>query len=96
VLPGILLRYVAESEVLLKGFEKPLVALADCLRLILGSEYGLKELVRQADVEWGRVFGERPRLDIDGRPPAADDPYTLESVRIALSQLLGQLSANKS
>jgi len=95
VLSGVLLRYVKESELLLKGFEQPLVALAGYVRLVLNSEYALKELVREADVEWGRVFGERPRLDQEGCPPARDDPYTLESVRTALTRLAAGLSAGQ-
>ena len=69
------------------------MVLADSVQHILGSEYLLKELVRQADVEWGRVFGERPHFEQEGRPPDPDDPYTAESVRTALSQLLGKLNA---
>ena len=93
VLPGVVLRLVAESEVLLRGYERPLAALAGFVHLVLDSEYALKELVREADAEWGRVFGERPRFDRDGRPPAPDDPYTLESVRAALTRLAGGLPA---
>jgi hypothetical protein len=93
VLPGVLLRFVTGSEVLLKGFEQPLVALGDFIRLLLGSEYALKELVREADVEWGRVFGERPFFEKEGCPPHPDDPYTLASVRAALTQLAASLSA---
>jgi hypothetical protein len=95
VLPGVLLRFVTESELLLKGYEQPLVALAGFVRLVLDSEYALRELVREADVEWGRVFGERPRIDRDGQPPAPDDPYTLESVRSALTRLAGGLTAGE-
>jgi hypothetical protein len=84
ILSGVLHREVRESELLLKGYEQPLVVLAGYVRLVLGSEYALRELVREADVEWGQVFGERPRLDKEGCPPAPDDPYTLESVRAAL------------
>jgi len=91
VLAGVLSRQVRESELLLKGYEKPLTVLVNYVRLVLGSEYALRELVRQADVEWGRVFGERPRLDIEGRAPAADDPYTLESVRAAMTCLANGL-----
>ena len=96
VLSGVLLRQVKESELLMKGYEQPLVVLAGYVRLVLGSEYALKELVRAADVEWAQVFGERPRLDIDGCPPAADDPYTLESVRTALGHLVGGLTASET
>ena len=95
VLPTVLLRLVTESEVLLRGYERPLVALADFVRLVLDSEHALKELVREADVEWGRVFRERPRFDRDGQPPAPDDPYTLESVRTALARLVEGLTAGE-
>ena len=60
---------------------------------MLASEYRLKELVRQADVEWARVFGERPYFDQTDTPPKPDDPYTLESVRGALMQLAEKLRA---
>ena len=94
VLSGVLLRQVTESELLLSSFDRPLAALAGPARQLLGSEFALAELVRQADVEWGRVFGERPRFDREGCPPAPDDPYTRESVRTALAQLVGGLTAD--
>jgi len=96
VLSGVLLRQVKESELLLNAFDRPLVALAGYVRQILDSEYGLKELVRAADVEWGRVFGERPCFENVGCPPAPDDPYTLESVRTALTQLAGGLTSGEA
>src|SRR5687768_13229711 len=89
----VLLRQVTESDLLLNHLDEPLVVLARHVRQVLGSEYGLKELVREADVEWGRVFGERPCFEKDGCPPAPNDPYTLDSVRVVLSQLAGGLSA---
>jgi hypothetical protein len=92
VLPGVLLRRVRESELLLKGFDHPLVALAGYVRRILDSEGALTEVVREADAEWGRVFGERPHFDREGCPPDSDDPYTLESVHTALTQLASGLT----
>lgn len=94
VLPGVLSRYVNESDFLLDHFDRPLAALAAYLRRILESEYRLKELVREVDVEWGRVFGERPFFKPEGRPPHADDPYTVESVRASLQMLLETLPAD--
>jgi hypothetical protein len=91
----VLLRQVQESELLLEAFDQPLVVLAGHVRRVLDSEYCLKELVREADVEWGGVFGERPCFEKDGCPPAPDDPYTLESVRAALIQLAGGLTAGE-
>ena len=87
VLSGVLLRQVKESELLLNAFDEPLVVLAGYVRQILASEYGLQELVREADVEWGRVFDERPHFEKAGSPPVPGDPYTLESVRTALTRL---------
>ena len=93
VLSGVLLRRVEASELLLKSPDQPLVVLGDYVRRVLESAYGLSDLVREADVEWGRVFGERPRFEKEGCPPAPDDPYTLESVRTALSRLAEELTA---
>jgi hypothetical protein len=59
---------------------------------ILDSDYLLNELVREADVEWGRVQGERPYFEAEGSPPHPDDPYTFESVRKTLAGLIDQLA----
>jgi hypothetical protein len=96
VLSGVLLRQVRGSELLLKSFEQPLVGLAGYVQYVLGCEHALRELVREADVEWGRLFDERPYFERDTSPPAAADPYTRESVRAALIQLMGELTAGKS
>lgn len=93
VLFDVVLRQVKASEPLLRGFDQPLLALARCVRHALGSDNILKELVREADVEWGRVFGERPYFEKEGSPPSPDDPCTLESMRAALTQLADQLAA---
>ena len=87
----VLNRWVAESELLLNGFEQPLAVLAAFFRQVLDSDYQLKELVREADAEWGRTQGERPHFDKEGSPPDPDDPYTIQSVRNTLSGLLTQL-----
>jgi hypothetical protein len=54
----------------------------------------LKELVRNADCEWGRIMEERPFFEKEGAPPHPEDPYTIESVRRSLSDLLQQLAAD--
>jgi hypothetical protein len=91
----VLNRGVEGSELLLKYFEKPLVVLAAYCRQILDSDYLLKELVREADVEWGRVQGERPYFEKEASPRDSNDPDTWESVRDTLSGLLAQLTAEK-
>jgi hypothetical protein len=95
VLGGVLLRNVQQSDLLLSDFEHPLVVLVGYLRSVLGSEYLLRDLVRQADVEWGQVFGERPHFETPGRPPDPDDLYTHDSVRLTLTRLVEQLTAGE-
>ncbi len=96
-LQGVLNRHVTQSELLLNNFDQPLIVLAGYCQRVLDSNYLLEELVREADVEWGRVMGERPHFESEGSPHP-DDPYTVESVRRALTGLLKQLavSANLS
>jgi hypothetical protein len=91
-LGSVLHRRVKGSELLLKNFEEPLAVLASFCQRILDSDYLLKELVREVDVEWGRTMGERPYFERDGSPRHPDDPYTIESVQKALCGLLAQLS----
>jgi hypothetical protein len=96
VLGGVLLRRISESGSLLAEPEQPLVVLANYVRQALEAEYLLQELVREADVEWGRVLGERPHFQQPGRPPDPGDPYTIESVRLALFQLVEKLTADRA
>jgi hypothetical protein len=91
----VLHRNVKASELLLNNFDQPLVVLAGYCRRVLDSEYLLEELVRDADVEWGRVMGERPYFVRPGSPSHPDDPYTVESVRNALSGLLEKLASDE-
>jgi len=97
VLRGVLLRHVGES--LLHGdfdYDHPLAPLAACIEHVLGSAQFLEDLVREADAEWGRVFHERPHFQRAGRPPDPDDPYTIDSVRVALSQVSERLAAGET
>ena len=95
VLGGVLLREVGES-LLRADYDHPLAVLADYIRHVLGTEHLLEELVREADVEWGRVLGERPYFQQAGHLPHLDDPYTIDSVRITLSQLSERLAAGET
>ena len=88
----VLLREVKQSDLLLANLEQRLVVLAEHIQRILDSDYRLQELVREADVEWGRVYGERPLFQKEGSPPHQDDPYTVASVRSTLTQLIDKLA----
>ena len=88
----VLHRHVKGSELLLNNFDQPLVVLASYCQRVLDSGYLLEELVRDADIEWGRLMGERPYFEKEGSPRHPDDPYTIESVRKALSGVLERLA----
>lgn len=91
-LRAVLLRRTRESSSLLEpGFDEPLAALAQVTGRLLGSEARLRHFVAAVDAEWGRIYGERPYFEREGRPPRRGDPYTVDSVRDALEQLLGEL-----
>jgi hypothetical protein len=93
-LRAVMLRQVSESDLLGKHLDEPLTGLAAHVRQVLDSSYVLQELVRESDVEWGRVFGERPYFQKEGCTPHVDDPYTIESARGALGRLLDQLTTD--
>jgi hypothetical protein len=86
----VLHRHLKGSEQLLTNVDQPLVALRTYCRRILASDHLLKELVREADVEWGRAMDERPYFESAGSAHP-DDPYTSHSVRTALGELLRRL-----
>ncbi|QDU57731.1 hypothetical protein [Aeoliella mucimassa] len=92
----VLLRRAATSQTLMEvGYDQPLVGLGKYCREVMLSESRLRDLVRDVDAQWGRIYLERPKFDVPGRPPADDDPYTLESVTKQLEQLLGTLTGDK-
>jgi hypothetical protein len=64
-----LLRQIRESELLLNNLDQTRVVLASYTQRMLDSEYLLGELVRESDVEWGRIYGERPFFQKEGGPP---------------------------
>jgi hypothetical protein len=92
VLAQVLLRRVRTSELLIENFDQPAVVLVGYLNRVLNSETLLRDLVREADAEWGRALGDRPHFEREGHPPHPDDPYTLASVRNALTALLQKVT----
>jgi len=86
VLRTVLSRHLGES-LLNDDYNQPIASLVEYVRRILASALLLEEFVREADAEWGRVHEERPYFQVPDRPPHRDDPYTVDSVRLALFQL---------
>ena len=89
----VLHRHLKGSALLLDNVDRPLLALADYCRRILASDQRIEELVQEADVEWGRAMDERPYFQRPGQAPDPADPYTPESVRSALDEIVARLEA---
>ena len=89
----VICRNVKGSEGLLESLDRPLAALAQYLRGVLDNDNLLKEIVREADVEWGRAMDERPHFEREGLPADPEDPYTVKSVRQSLLDALQKLPA---
>jgi len=88
----VLQRRVREGEDLLeRSYEDPLAALAEVTERLLARPESLRSFVRLVDAEWGRIYSERPYFEVGEAPPRAGDPYTIASVRQALSALLDSL-----
>jgi hypothetical protein len=92
VLRRVLLRHLGES-LINRDYTEPLAALAEYIPRVLASAHLLAEFVREADVEWGRVHGDRPHFEAPGRPPHPHDPYTIASVRLSLGELCERLAS---
>ena len=87
----VLHRHLKGSPLLLDNLDRPLVALAEYCRKLLAVDSLLKDIVSEADVEWGRAMEERPHFEREGAAPHLEDPYTLESVRTTLSKAVARL-----
>ena len=68
---------------------------SELVQQVLASDHHLKELVREADVEWGRRMDERPHFNRKDSAPHPDDPYTIVSVRTALGEVLERINGTE-
>ena len=87
----VLHRHLRGSMLLLENLKRPRIALVRHCENVLASPYLLKELVREADVEWGLTMDERPYFQTDASPAHPADPYTVESVRAELRKVVERL-----
>ncbi len=83
----ILRRLELEAERLESGLGDPAATVGAWLDRVLPRPTVVAELVRQADMEWGRLYGERPHFDRPGQAPHPDDPYTVAGVTASLTDL---------
>jgi hypothetical protein len=75
-----------------RNLDQPLKALQDIVQVIVNNQQQLYEFVRQVDVRWGQIYGERPYFQQPGHPAHPEDEYTHDSVRESLTRLLHQIS----
>jgi hypothetical protein len=90
-LQAVVHRHLKGSQALLANVERPTLGIRLYCERVLSSGELVAEIVREADVEWGRRMDERPHFDRPGTPSDPDDPYTRESVERALRTLLQSL-----
>jgi len=88
----VLHRHLKGSNLLLDNLDQPLVAVGAFCRRLVTTDNLLRDIVGEADIEWGRMMDERPHFEREGTPPDPDDPYTIEGVRTALHDALRRLS----
>jgi len=89
----ILRRLSDRTELLERNLGRPAATVATWLDQVLPHPGLVAELVREADVEWGRRFDERPRFERSGEEPTPDDPYTVAGVSELLEALRSRLDA---
>lgn len=80
-LQAVLHRWIDEDTARVsQHLDVPLHALLGLLDSIVESPPLLHEFVRQVDMKWGYMNGEKPHFQRPGQPPHPDDEYTHESV----------------
>jgi hypothetical protein len=90
-LEKVLMRYVEDrDDAFGKNPDNPLVVLKELFQKILNPST-LREMVRQADVEYGKNMCERPIFQAPGAPAKDGDPYTHQSVEETLNGLIKKL-----
>jgi hypothetical protein len=92
-LKAVLQSLIASDEAYVsRHLDSALEALHEFLERLVRNPQVLYELVRRVDVKWGQLSGERPYFQRPGEAPHPEDPYTHESVRQQLVELLDSLS----
>jgi hypothetical protein len=92
-LKAVLQAMVANDEThVSRHLNLPLNALHELLQMLIRNPQIFYELVKQVDIKWGQIFGERPYFQQPGQAPHPDDEYTHESVHQQIVQLLDSLN----
>lgn len=81
-----------EDEKISSHQEKPLTALKLIIEDIIDNENIYHLFVKQVDLKWGQMNGERPHFQLPGQTAHPDDEYTHESVKKQLLDFLETIS----
>jgi len=93
-LKAVLQTLVANDEARVsRHLGSPLDALREFLEVLIHNQQLLYEFVKQIDVQWGKLFGERPHFQQPGQAPHPEDEYTHESVHQQIVKLLEILNS---
>ncbi|MGF1486440.1 MAG: hypothetical protein ACFBSE_04935 [Prochloraceae cyanobacterium] len=87
-LQAVLYKHVKNDLRVSQHLDSPLIALNKIIRTLIDNQTIFYEFVKEVDLEWGRIFDERPYFQQPGEPPHPEDEYTHESVRLKLLELL--------
>lgn len=85
-------QYCKDQLILQSQFwDTPTLVLRNLLVQILSSESELETFVRRIDLRWGQLYQERPFFQAHGQTAHSKDPYTFESVRNSIENLLCEI-----
>ena len=79
------------NHLLTQNLDDSKAAFQAITKSILKSEGTLGSFVHDVDMEWGRIYQERPHFNLPGKKPSKKDPYTIDSVKKKLEILMSQL-----
>ena len=91
VLPSYLFRHVTNSELFLANLDQPLDVLANCISRSSAPSICRRNSFVRPMPSGDECLARGLILSEQGSLPHPDDPYTVESVRIKLTQLLEKL-----
>lgn len=90
-LQSVIKYWVKSDPIVSKNLESPLESLSHVVDKLLNNQALFYEMVRQADVKWGQMYGERPYFQKPGQPAHPEDEYSHELVAEKLAYLKQQL-----
>ncbi|MGK7909917.1 MAG: hypothetical protein AB4050_00310 [Synechococcus sp.] len=92
ILQIVLGRWVTVESRISRYVDDPVMAVHETVKMLLEQNELFSEFVREVDIQWGQVNGERPHFQRLGEKAHPEDEYSHESVREQLSTFLQSLT----